>query len=279
MKKTIFAILFALMGCNLMYAASSTYNAIYVWNAAGTSYTVYLLSGQPTILYDQSNVKIYSGGELKKTISLSNVSNVSVTYGVQSSAFKLNASGYGTFSYQNDVKIYTSGVKAYTAKVDGERLMLTEITNKLVPAGTGVVLVGTANKTFYVTEQKATGTLADNDLMPTTLADGSLASIPSGKFIYVVSGNEFKKYVGSTFSKYKAYLALDSEVSAEAKFILPEVEILDDEDEDDGDETVIRSISSKGAANSNVYYDLSGRKVMNPVHGIYIKDGKKVLVK
>ena len=29
----------------------------------------------------------------------------------------------------------------------------------------------------------------------------------------------------------------------------------------------------------NIYYDLSGRRVENPVQGIYIVNGKKVLVK
>ena len=42
--------------------------------------------------------------------------------------------------------------------------------------------------------------------------------------------------------------------------------------------TVIEGINAEGVANGNVY-DMQGRKVTEPTRGIYIKDGKKVIVK
>lgn len=45
----------------------------------------------------------------------------------------------------------------------------------------------------------------------------------------------------------------------------------------DDDPTAIKQINASKADNN--YYDLSGRKVINPTSGIYVKNGKKVLVK
>lgn len=278
MKKTIIALFLAFMSSHLMNAATATYNAVYVWSSS-TYYTVYLLADQPSVVYDGDYVVIYSGGEEKKRLSLSSVSKVEVTYGARSSALKLNSKGYGTFSYPNDVKIYTSGVDAYTAKVNGSDIVLTKIANKLVPAGTGVILVGAASKTFYVTDQKATGTLGANDLYPTTLAGGGMANIPSDKIVYALNGNEFLQYVNAEFALDKAFFAFDSAVVSEAKLRLPVVEILDDGDEDDDDETAIQTVVAEKSVNDGAFYDLSGRRVTNPVHGIYIRNGKKVIVK
>ena len=45
------------------------------------------------------------------------------------------------------------------------------------------------------------------------------------------------------------------------------------------DFTGIDEIAEQRAESKNVYYDLSGRAVENPTSGIYIINGKKVLVK
>lgn len=43
---------------------------------------------------------------------------------------------------------------------------------------------------------------------------------------------------------------------------------------DDGIEDI-----TTGKQSSNAFFDLQGRKVKNPTKGLYIKDGKKVLIK
>lgn len=49
-----------------------------------------------------------------------------------------------------------------------------------------------------------------------------------------------------------------------------------DEDEDDNT-TSIKSVNTQSS--DNVYYDLQGRRVANPANGLYIVNGKKVVVK
>ena len=45
------------------------------------------------------------------------------------------------------------------------------------------------------------------------------------------------------------------------------------------DFTGIESVEAEGERVKDVYYDLSGRVVENPTNGVYIINGKKVLVK
>ena len=47
---------------------------------------------------------------------------------------------------------------------------------------------------------------------------------------------------------------------------------------DGSDATAIESVETESAAPA-VYYDLSGRRVENPVSGIYIVNGRKVFIK
>ena len=43
--------------------------------------------------------------------------------------------------------------------------------------------------------------------------------------------------------------------------------------------TPVKSISKEAEDGITTYYDLQGRKVMNPTKGLYLMNGKKVLVK
>ena len=45
----------------------------------------------------------------------------------------------------------------------------------------------------------------------------------------------------------------------------------------DDETTAISAVKAETA--DEAYYDLSGRKVKNPTKGIFIKDGKKVILK
>ena len=45
------------------------------------------------------------------------------------------------------------------------------------------------------------------------------------------------------------------------------------------DVTAIKGVSSVPAATDNTYYDLQGRRVENPGRGLYILNGKKVIIR
>ena len=46
-----------------------------------------------------------------------------------------------------------------------------------------------------------------------------------------------------------------------------------------GDVLAVRSIPTDEAAANNVLYDLQGRRVQTPAKGLYIRNGRKVMVK
>ena len=75
----------------------------------------------------------------------------------------------------------------------------------------------------------------------------------------------------TTIPGNKAFLVLTN-AEAQAKSFVLEFE--------DGSTTGIESIeSSKNSTEDGVYYDLQGRRVENPTRGVYIVNGKKVVIK
>ena len=151
--------------------------------------------------------------------------------------------------------------------------MLQKITGAL-PANTGVILSSeTAKKdcipTVRTTEPLATVNAADNKLVATT---GN--AVPADVTAYVLSQNNgtavFKKLSSSdrTIKQYKAYLKLDGAQSAQLmNFAFA-----------GSDLTGIQNVTET-SAKSNTAYDLAGRKVGKLQKGIYIVNGKKVIVK
>lgn len=89
---------------------------------------------------------------------------------------------------------------------------------------------------------------------------------------FVASGNELKKPVsGTTLKALRAYFILPASFDPDQA---PKLSI-----DGDGEATEIISIDNERVIMDNVYYDLSGRRVMNPTKGLYIVNGRKVIVK
>lgn len=113
----------------------------------------------------------------------------------------LNNYGYGVYSSFTDVRIKTPGVKAYTGKLNGDVLTLTEIDTDVIPAGTGVFLNGGRDMSGQVVEFENLNTssapLPDNDFVATTSSQGDLLEREAGKLYYnlnlnnIFSGSEF----------------------------------------------------------------------------------------
>ena len=89
---------------------------------------------------------------------------------------------------------------------------------------------------------------------------------------FVASGNELKKPIsGSTLKALRAYFILPASFDPDQA---PKLSI-----DGDGEATEIISLDNERVIMDNVYYDLSGRRVMNPTKGLYIVNGRKVIIK
>ena len=178
----------------------------------------------------------------------------------------LNASGYSTFS--SSLNLQLTGADAYTATLDleKEKITCTKIDDGKIPAGTGVLLYGENNAEVTFTVIESAPALSNNDLKATTLANGSLAAKGENTY-YVLSGNTFMQYTGAAFAAGKAYFEVNGDAVQARKFTI----VFDNES------TGIQTIDNSQFTTDN-YYNLKGQRVTQPTKGLYIVNGKKVLV-
>ena len=181
---------------------------------------------------------------------------------VKNTKATITSAGYATFSSDKNVDFSANGdLVVYTAKDNGSSITLNEVESKQVPAKTAVVLKG-AEGTYEGTVIASAEALTDNDLK---VAEEDLQG--NGK-IYVL--NKVNDKVGfyklsstGTLAKGKAYL----ETENAAPFL-----------GFDGDDTTGIYSVERGALSVEGCYTLDGRRVAQPTKGLYIVNGKKVLI-
>ena len=266
--KKLLLFLSLLLSVGISHATELPNDAIYVWTSP-TTYDCYLISGIPTITYDNNFLVIEINGVEAKRINLSNVDNVEVTYGTKYPLVTLNSKGYATFSFKADIQILSNCIKAYTAKIVGDKIICSEIADGVIPAGNGVLLYGTPSSSAQLLASNNATTLSDNDLIATTQADGTLVSVPTNGYNYVLNGDKFIHYIGTSFDADKAFFNLENHVAVnEAKMSI----VFDKGEITTGIEDVVSETRV-------TYYDLLGRKVERPTTGIYVVNGKKIVIK
>lgn len=206
MKKILFS--FILSAAALAPIHADEYTGVLVVN--GTQKTYYLFEEQPTVKYTEvggvMNACLYITGKTVPVVSvpLQEGAKLSVSY----DAFvrvTLNDAGYATFSAKDPSSIATEGVTAYKAKVDGELITLTAIEGN-IPAGTGVLLYGeTPGAKVNLPVAASADAVAENDLKPTTLADGSLAAKEANSWA-LGNDNLFYELLDDAYVPNRAYL-------------------------------------------------------------------------
>ena len=134
-----------------------------------------------------------------------------------------------------------------------------------VPAGVGVILHKTGTATSFNVPVAATATKPAKNFLVGVL---EATEIGGNGTDYVLKDGKFMKANAGTLAAGKAYLKTD--VNAAPALTIGY-----------GDEgtTGIRSIDNGQLTIDNVYYDLSGRRVAEPTKGVYIVNGKKVVIK
>jgi len=233
------------------------------------TYNTGAIEATQNIVFTFNNSKITGDTDMK---NYQIHANITVTYeeAITTTTLNLNTKGYATYSNSSDVEV--SGAKAYTAYYDWntDAIVCEEIADAKVPAGTGVLLFGEASAEVTLTPTTGVAALtAQNDLRPTTLADGTTATMKDGDTYWALSGDTFMMYTGETFVPNKAYFETTAE---EIDKPLPRnIRI---------DFTHTTGINSlEAATTADGIYDLQGRRVAMPTKGLYILNGKKVIFK
>ena len=184
----------------------------------------------------------------------------------------LNSDGEGNYwaTYYNDVAGYTAdeNTTVYTAKVsdDQKKVLLTEVVDKTIPAGNAVVLKSTTENVTMTYVDDTSGTLADNDLQGSAIE----ISTPANTYMLVKGsrGVGFYHWMGDNIPAGRGYLTFNG--ASETRSFLSI-----SQDHATAIESVERIIEESG-----VIYDLTGRRLTTVARqGIYVKNGKKIIVK
>ncbi len=135
-----------------------------------------------------------------------------------------------------------------------------------VPAGTPIVIKATAiGSPIAVSKAASTDDVSDNKLK---IGDGFTSIGGDGKYDYILSSGKFYHASAGVLPAGKCYLHLDAAPEANELTM----------DFGDGDVTGINSVLGS-ELKVNGYFDLQGRQVAQPTKGLYIVNGRKVIIK
>ena len=179
---------------------------------------------------------------------------------------KISAAGLATFA--NDSKLdFTSveNLEAYIATTDGSTIALAK--KNIIPANTGVLLRALNDATDF---NVPVTTAAADDVTGNLFVRGTGAAVESGTgpYNYVLAKH------GSDIGFYKANGIV---VAANKAYLQTTVAAARIDIEFDGDVTAIETVKSEKA--NNEYYNLAGQRVAQPTKGLYIVNGRKVVMK
>ena len=184
-----------------------------------------------------------------------------------------------TFSASYPVSV-PENCTAYTATHDATNnvINITELTGNVIPANTGVMIKSETTGEVAMKPTLEAGTaVTDNKLVSVGDADKTFSDDEkSANNIYLL-GKQNETFCfclmnnegAQTIKAHKAYIQLDNADQAASLQINFGGEVTD----------INNARFNETNTKTNAYYDLSGRRVMRPQHGLYIVNGKKVIIK
>ncbi len=193
----------------------------------------------------------------------------------------ISAAGYASLCLPFSVTLPESGLTAYKVTAinrDNNNEMNLESVGNTIPAGEPVILQGAAGN-YTLTINADNGTKATNNILTgatvkrTGISEEYYAL--AKKTIDETETVAFFRVSTTNMPANKAYL-LKKNIPAQA---VNAAMFMFNFDGNGGEVTDINT-ATKTETESNVYYDLNGRRVLYPSHGIYVKgNGQKVFIK
>lgn len=193
----------------------------------------------------------------------------------------ISAAGYASLCLPFSVTLPESGLTAYKVTAinrDNNNEMNLESVGRTIPAGEPVILQGAAgNHTLTINTDNGTKA-TDNILTGATVKRTGISEeyyALAKKTIDETETVAFFRVNTTNMPANKAYL-LKKNIPASANNAAMFMFNFDG----NGGEVTDINTATKAETESNVYYDLNGRRVLYPSHGIYVKgNGQKVFIK
>lgn len=183
-----------------------------------------------------------------------------------------NVGGAYWTTFYNNIANYQvpEGTHVYKVGLNGSKISMTEIEDRIVTKGQGVVLKNLTEGNISLTKvgDESSDDYSGNDLVGTSTTIPN----PDPGNVYVLNYKEakgvgfYKLKSTGTIAANKAYLHLSGSATAQEFFAF--------------DETVtgVDNINAQDSEEEKVY-DLQGRRIAKPAKGVYIVNGKKVIMK
>ncbi len=275
------------------FAGNITEIRMYAWNGSSSATrTFYIKSTKESTAGDLGTISVSPSEKAKNelTATLTSASfkkfylgvsaalsfhSISVTYSTEtltnyctsiptSATATIASSGYTTYCSPYDLSFedVENLEAAYVVTTStSSSAKLTKVT--AVPAGTGVILKGTKGAAVTIPVAKYTGSEISNILVGTLTATPVVAET-----VYVVSDGMFKLFAGKEIPANKAYLPASALTGGAPSLSF-----------DFGGETTGINSVERGALSVEGCYTLDGRRVAQPTKGLYIVNGRKVIIK
>lgn len=170
------------------------------------------------------------------------------------------------------------GVTAYAGVVNNGSVQLTAFTNGVIPANTGALLVANSDvttATFTLADNSEATTISNNDLKG-VLTTTELSSIANSDQVRIfskkgdVAGFYKPNTTITTLAANKVYVMAPANSTASLALNFGQ--------EITGIDQVLNEVVENNENNAAIY-DLTGRRVAKAVKGVYVKNGKKFIVK
>ena len=244
------------------------------YSAAPQTFT-YTISAA-SVLNDIQLTGIIVGG---KNITITKVELVKSAGRYDAAAVTIGSDGIATWSSSKALDFAGTGVTPYYASaVTTGQVMLTSITTTW--GYQGYIVKGAAG-TYDIPVTTEAEYPQTNYLKATADYAQEVAASTTGKYHYIFSKKNdiigfYKLNTDFTLGAHKAYLETEDDITptdSQARVLL----VFDDE--------VVTGISNAMRLNNNEeiknnnYFDLTGRRISQPTKGLYIVNGKKLLVK
>lgn len=266
------------------YAGNFNILAVPVPNPPATGYyegaIASLNNGVSTFLIRNglSAVKATSGNKLQLAASdatFSENENYWQIEKIENFVVAISDARYATVGYPFPVQVTNNDVKVYYAtEAKNGILRLTEATENIIPANEGAILYCKSGETKVNMNilPSTDVTFANNKLTATTAKREGFTSLST----YGLSNKNgvvcFRKNVSTNVPANKAYLDASNYTSTSGS---AQQLLFSFDNVVEGIDNVVK------AQNANkVYYDLQGRRVLYPAHGIFVtENGEKVFIK
>ena len=230
------------------------------------SYNTYIIqaeaAGTATITFSFAGNTNYNAADEDKKIT------VTVWPAIDVTANEGATGQYWATFYSNGMNYQAPlGTQVFKVALAGSAITMTEITDRIVKSGQGVVLKKTTSGsiTMTPTSSNSSDNYSGNSLVGTT------TNITNPGDAYVLSKKNgvvgfYKLSTSGTIGANKAYLLYDGGTGAREFFPI------------EGNVTGIEMPKAETTNSDAEVYDLQGRQVTNPTKGLYIVNGKKVFI-